>query len=62
MACGAVGDAIEPIMRERPERNLTVLCGHTHSGGEVGVLENLHVITGAAEYRSPAVARVWNVE
>jgi hypothetical protein len=36
-----------------PECEMTVLCGHTHSSGEVSVLPNLRVVTGGAEYGSP---------
>jgi 3',5'-cyclic AMP phosphodiesterase CpdA len=62
MACKAVGDAIEPIMRQHPDKELLVLCGHTHSGGEAQILPNLRVITGAAVYRAPAIGKVWEVE
>jgi hypothetical protein len=38
-----------------------VLCGHTHSGGEVHVVENLRVVTGPAEYGKPEIQRVIEV-
>ena len=62
MTCAAAGDALAPIMQQRPDRKATVLCGHTHSAGEAPILQNLHVSTGGAEYGSPAMARVWEVE
>jgi 3',5'-cyclic AMP phosphodiesterase CpdA len=54
-ACRAVGDALNEIMATRPDRYLTVLCGHTHSPGFVQVQPNLEVHTGAAEYGAPAI-------
>src|SRR5262249_35964408 len=54
-ACRAVGDALIEIMATRPDRYLTVLCGHTHSAGFVQVRPNLEVHTGAAEYGAPAI-------
>lgn len=60
--CGALGEALLDIMRARPERRLTVLCGHTHSPGETQLLPNLTVLTGGAIYGQPAVARVWDLD
>lgn len=54
-ACKAVGDVLLDVMRSRPERELTVLCGHTHSPGVVRMLPNLEVRTGRAEYGAPAL-------
>lgn len=59
--CKAAGDAMREAMRERPERDLTVLCGHTHGAGSAEILPNLRVWTGAAEYGKPAVQRVVDV-
>jgi 3',5'-cyclic AMP phosphodiesterase CpdA len=57
--CLAVGNAILEIMPNWPQRQLTVLCGHTHSPGECRPLENVLILTGEARYGSPAVQRVW---
>ena len=56
-----MGDAILEIMSARPDRQLTVLCGHTHSGGEVEPVLNVRVLTGAAEYGHPAICRVLQI-
>lgn len=56
--CKAVGDVLLEIMKENPDRKLTVLCGHTHGGGEAQVLPNLKVLTGAARYGRPALQNV----
>lgn len=53
--CQAMGEALVEVMRAHPSRRLTVLCGHTHSHGEAYVLPNLHVRTGGAVYRRPAL-------
>jgi len=57
-SCKAVGDALVEAMAMAPDRKMTVLCGHTHSGGEVQILPNLRVLTGGARYGQPAVQRV----
>jgi predicted MPP superfamily phosphohydrolase len=59
--CLAVGEAILRIMRDHPQRRLTVLCGHTHSPGETQPLPNVRMITGGAEYGSPHIQRVFDV-
>ncbi len=40
--CAAAGQVLLKSMREHPDRAMTVLCGHTHGGGESHVLGNLH--------------------
>jgi 3',5'-cyclic-AMP phosphodiesterase len=57
--CKAVGDAILEIMAQHPDRQLTVLCGHTHGRGETRPLDNVLILTGGAEYGKPAVQRVF---
>ncbi len=55
-ACKALGDALVDVMSAHPDRELLVLCGHTHSPGEAQVLPNLRVRTGGAEYGRPEIA------
>ena len=59
--CKAVGDALVEAMAAAPGRTMTVLCGHTHGGGEARILPNLRVLTGGARYGEPAVQRVFDV-
>lgn len=54
-SCKAVGEIIVGFMKERPECQLTVLCGHSHGQGRVQVLPNVRVITGDAQYGKPKV-------
>lgn len=53
--CKAAGVAIAELMKNYPEKHLLVLCGHSHSGHEVKILPNLHVVTGASELGMPTV-------
>ncbi len=61
-ACKAVGDVMRDVMQNHPDRELTVLCGHTHGSGEARILDNLRVLTGGATYGEPAVQRVFEFE
>jgi 3',5'-cyclic-AMP phosphodiesterase len=61
-ACKIVGDVLKKVMQANPEAHLLVLCGHTRGGGEVQVLPNLKVLTGAAEYGKLAIERILEVE
>ena len=54
-ACKAVGDALVDVMSAHPDRELIVLCGHTHSAGDAWILPNLRVFTGAADYGRPGI-------
>ena len=49
-------------MRAHPKSNLLVLCGHTHGGGEIKVLDNLRVLTGEAEYGRLRITGILAVE
>jgi 3',5'-cyclic-AMP phosphodiesterase len=54
-ACKATGDVLLEAAAARPDRNILVLCGHTHGGGEARVRPNLRVLTGPAVYERPAL-------
>jgi len=60
-SCKAVGDVLLEAARSYPKCELLVLCGHTHGGGEIQVLENLRVMTGPAEYGRPEIQRVLEI-
>ena len=61
-ACKAVGDVLLEIVPQHPDTIVTVLCGHTHSSGEVQILDNLFVRTGQAEYGAPEIQHVFELE
>jgi hypothetical protein len=60
--CHAAGQAILEVMRDFPDRQLTVLCGHTHGRGEFRPQDNILVLTGGAEYGEPDIQRVFELE
>lgn len=61
-SCKACGDVLTEAMVDHPDKRMTVLCGHTHSGGVVQILQNLTVYTGAAQYGLPRIQSTfeWN--
>jgi hypothetical protein len=59
--CQAVGDAISEVMQPFPHRQLTVLCGHTHSPGEAEIAPNIRVLTGGAAYGEPDICGILNL-
>jgi len=54
-SCKATGEVFIELMRKYPDKNLTILCGHTHSGGVAQILPNLVVRTGGAVYGQPNI-------
>jgi Icc protein len=58
----ASGDVILREAMARPDREIIVLCGHTHGAGVCRPLPNLHVLTGAALYGDPRVTLEFDVE
>ena len=61
-ACRVVGGALIEAVSAYPDREVTVLCGHTHEAVEVRVLPNLLVLAGGAEYGEPALQQVLLIE
>ena len=59
--CESAGDAMVAVADAHPECDFTVLCGHTHGGGEVRIRPNLLVRTGSAAYGHPCVTGVLEV-
>lgn len=59
--CKAVGDVLLKIADDYPDKQITVLCGHTHGSGETMMRPNLHVITSGAEYGQPTIARIFSL-
>ena len=57
--CKAMGDMLLASAEEHPDREILVLCGHTHGPGKVDVLPNLKVWTGGSHYGAPEVAHVF---
>lgn len=48
--CKQTGEVIRKFATEHPEKNIEVICGHTHHHADVKLLPNLHVKTAQAEY------------
>ena len=61
-SCKVVGDVLAEAMAAHPDRDMTVLCGHTHGAGEAQILPNLRVLTGGAIYGKPNIQRVLKVD
>jgi Icc protein len=57
--CGAMAKVIQEQMAKHPDRQMTVLCGHTHSSGVAQILPNTVVWTGEAQYCQPQVQRLF---
>lgn len=57
-SCKAIGDVLKKLMSTYSDRKMTVLCGHTHSSGQVAILPNLLVKTGGAEYGLPKIQEI----
>ena len=62
IACKVVGEVLERTIQAYPQSKLLVLCGHTHGGGELQVLDNLQVMTGEARYGQPVIQRVFETQ
>jgi 3',5'-cyclic-AMP phosphodiesterase len=61
-SCKAIGDVLLEFMRKNPEKQMTVLCGHTHGSGIAQILPNLLVHTGGAQYGHPKIQKVFEWE
>lgn len=55
------GNVLVKHMEANPDKELLVLCGHTHGEGEAQILPNLKVLTARAEYGKPRLQGVIDV-
>ncbi|MCA9408613.1 MAG: metallophosphoesterase [Candidatus Omnitrophica bacterium] len=61
-SCKDVGDVLKETMKQHPSSEMIVLCGHCHSLGECQILSNLKVLTGGAEYGSPKLEQIFQID
>lgn len=61
-SCGAAGAALRELMAAQPDREMLVLCGHTHTAADVQILPNLRVLCGAAQYGQPVIQQVFEFD
>ena len=59
--CFALGQALLAAANRFSATQFTVLCGHTHSPGQVQMAANLLVVTGGAEYGKPQIQQVFEI-
>lgn len=57
-----IGESIKRVMKEYSYRQLTVLCGHTHTSGEKSVMPNVKVYSARAEYGAPRIQQIFEIE
>lgn len=61
-----MGDAILKLGNNFPNKNIVVLCGHTHVGEknnrEYMETKNVKSITATAEYRYPRISKIFEVK
>ena len=60
-SCKVLGEALIECMHSYPDCEVTVLCGHTHSGSNAQILPNLSVKTGGTHYGSPTVQEILKI-
>jgi hypothetical protein len=60
--CKAVGDVLLKFADQRPECKITILCGHTHLGGEMQITDNMQMLVAKAEYRLPKIQQVLDID
>jgi len=57
----ALGDALRACAAAHPDRELLVLCGHSHGSADHQPRPNLRALTGHARYRFPDVAKAFDL-
>ncbi|GIW94888.1 MAG: 2,3-bisphosphoglycerate-independent phosphoglycerate mutase [Pirellulaceae bacterium] len=56
--CQVAGRTLRRLLDRYPDKQLTVLCGHTHSEGYARVASNIEAFTASARYGDPTVYRI----
>lgn len=61
-SCEATGAVLKAFSLKHADIDMSIFCGHTHSGGYAQILPNLQVHTSGAEYRDPRISGFINVD
>jgi len=56
--CQALGEMLKDVLKDFPDREVLVLCGHSHHGADQKILPNLRVLTGHCDLGNPAIQGV----
>ena len=56
-----MGDMLLDMANKYPEKQITVLCGHSHGFVDNQILPNLRCITGKAKYKYPGICDVFEL-
>lgn len=56
----SLGNFLVRTMKKYTDKQMLVLCGHSHGSAEVQKLKNLKILTGSAEYRNPKIISILN--
>lgn len=56
-----MGDVLLEAAKNNPDKNITVLCGHSHGEADNMILPNLRCLTGKARYRHPKINKVFDL-
>jgi predicted MPP superfamily phosphohydrolase len=51
-----MGDAIVDVMKKYPNKEATVLCGHSHGSAVYKPINNVLCVTGFAQYKYPGIS------
>ena len=60
-SCKAAGDVIMKHMSNYPNREMLVLCGHTHDAFQIRIRTNVEVRVGGAVYGMPRIQGLLNM-
>lgn len=60
--CKSTGVVLKEYMEQYPDKEMLVLCGHTHSDGVAIILPNLKVINAGASYCYPKISKTINIK
>ena len=55
------GGILTGVAEEHPNKELLVLCGHSHYFADIQPLPNLRILTGHSDYGDPQIQAIVNV-
>lgn len=59
--CVQTGEVLRKFAYEHPEKNIHVICGHTHDECNVSIASNLHIHVAHADYGKPSYTNLTQV-
>ena len=60
--CKKIGDFLKSTMNQYPDKNIIILCGHSHNSWKGKITDNIYMKVAEADYYYPMIQEIIEIE